>query len=257
MKKLLTLLCFAPSLVLAGTAFDGTWKTKENSVKVSGPPDAYEISQGMYRCTSCVPQIIVKADGTDQKVSGHDYFDSIAIKIVNDHAVETTRKKGGKIMGTDAVSVSADGKTLTEKWVDYTGAQPAKGTTDSKRLTAGLAGSHAISGTWQQNQFSGGSDSLVTVKYESTADGLKMVWNGQSYDAKFDGKEYPTKNDPGNTMVSLKRVDANTIEETDRRGGKVTDIIRTVVSADGKSVSVEDVDQVHNTKMTYTMTKPA
>jgi hypothetical protein len=255
MKKLLTLLCLAPSLALAGTAFDGTWKTKVDTVKVSGPPDAYVISQGMYRCTSCVPQITVKADGTDQKVSGHDYYDTIAIKIVNDHAIETTRKKGGKIMGTDAASVSADGKTLTEEWVDYTGSKPAKGTNGSKRLTAGPAGSHTISGTWQQDQFSGASDSLVTVKYESTADGMKMLWNGQSYDAKFDGKEYPTKNDPGNTMVSLKHIDGNTIEETDRRGGKVTDIIRTVVSADGKSVSVEDADQVHNTKLTYTMMK--
>jgi hypothetical protein len=255
MKKLLTLLCLAPSLALAGTAIDGTWKTKVDSVKISGPPDAYEISQGMYHCTSCVPQIMVKADGTDQKVSGHDYYDTIAIKIVSDHALQTTRKKGGKIMGTDAASVSADGRTLTEEWVDYSGTKPAKGTNGSRRLTAGPTGSHAISGTWQQDQFSGASDSLVTVKYESTADGLKMLWNGQSYDAKFDGKEYPITNDPGNTMVSLKRIDANTIEETDRRGGKVTDIIRTVAAADGKSASVEDADQVHNTKMTYTMMK--
>lgn len=255
MKKLLMLLCLAPSLALASTAFDGTWKTKVDSVKVSGPPDAYEISQGMYHCASCVPQITAKADGTDQKVSGHDYYDTIAIKVVNDHAIETTRKKGGKIMGTDAASVSADGKTLTEEWVDYSGAKPAKGTNASKRLTAGPAGSHAISGTWQEDQFSGASDSLVTVKYESTGDGLKMEWNGQTYDAKFDGKEYPTKNDPANTMVSLKRIDANTIEETDRRGGKVTDIIRTVASADGKSLTVEDADQVRHTKMSYTMMK--
>jgi hypothetical protein len=82
-----------------------------------------------------------------------------------------------------------------------------------------------------------------------------MTWNGQSYDAKFDGKEYPTSNDPGNTMVSLKRIDANTIEETDRRGGKVTDIIRSTLSSDGKSVSVVDTDPVRGTTMTYTMAK--
>jgi hypothetical protein len=255
MNRLRTLLCLAPSLALAGTAFDGTWKTKVDSVKVSGPPDAYEISQGMYRCTTCVPQIIVKADGKDQKVSGHDYYDSIAIKIVSEHAVETTRKKAGKTISTDAASVSTDGNTLTEEWVDYTGSKPGKQTTTSKRLTAGRAGAHEISGTWQQDQLNGASDSLVTLKYESTSDGLKMFWNGQSYDAKFDGKEYPTKNDPGDTMVSLKRVDASTIEETDRRGGKVTDIVRSVVSADGRSISVEDVDQVHNIKTTYTMMK--
>jgi hypothetical protein len=254
-KKLLILLCLAPSLALAGTAFDGTWKTKPDTVRVSGPPDAYEISQGMYRCTSCVPNIMVKADGMDQKVSGHDYYDSIAIKVVSDHAIETTRKMGGKIMGTDKASVSADGKTLSEEWVDYSGAKPAKGSGASKRLSAGPAGSHAISGKWQPDQFGAGSDSLVTVKYESTDNGLKMEWNGQTYDAKFDGKEYPIKSDPANTMVSLKRIDANTIEETDHRSGKVTDIVRTVASADGKSLSVEDADQIHHTKMTYTMTK--
>jgi len=53
----------------------------------------------------------------------------------------------------------------------------------------------------------------------------------------------------------LKRIDANTIEETDRRDGKVTDIIRITVSADGRSLSVVDTDPVRNIKMTYTMMK--
>jgi hypothetical protein len=255
MKKLLVLLWIVPTVALAASALDGTWKTKADSLQVSGSPDAYEISQGFYRCTSCVPPINVKADGTDQSVSGHDYYDTVAVRIVNNNSVEWTHKKGAKIVSTDALTVSADGKTLTEKWVAYTGAKPASGTSTSKRLTAGPAGSHALSGTWQQDRFSDASDSLLTVKYQSTADGLKMEWNGQSYDAKFDGKEYPTKNDPGNTMVSLKRIDANTIEETDRRNGKVTDIIRITVSDDGRSLTVVDTDPVQNTKMTYTMIK--
>lgn len=255
MKKLLMLLWIAPTMALAASPFDGTWKTKADSFQVSGTPNAYEISQGLYRCTSCVPPINIKADGTDQSVTGYDYYDTVAIRIVNNNSVERTSKKAGKIVGTTAATVSADRNTLTEEWVDYTGAQPAKGTTASKRRTAGPAGSHALSGTWQPDKFSDGSDSLVTVKYQSTADGLKMEWNGQSYDAKFDGKEYLTKNDPGNTMVSLKRIDANTIEETDRRNGKVTDIIRITVSADGKSLTVVDTDPVRKTKMTYTMVK--
>jgi hypothetical protein len=56
-------------------------------------------------------------------------------------------------------------------------------------------------------------------------------------------------------MVSLKRIDANTIEETDRRAGKVTDIIRSTVSADGKSVSVVDTNPVRGTTVSYTMLK--
>jgi hypothetical protein len=255
MKRLLLLLSLVPSMALASSAFDGTWKTKPGSVQVSGTPNAYELSNGMFHCRSCVPQINVKADGQDQRVAGHDYYDSIAIKIVNNNAVEITRQQGGKLISTDAATVSADGHTLTEKWVDYTGAKPASATSTSQRLTAGPAGSHALSGTWKQDKTSDESDSVVTVKYQSTADGLKMEWNGQSYDAKFDGKEYLTMNDPGKTMVSLKRIDATTIEETDRRAGNVTDVIRTTVSGDAKSLSVVDVDPVRNTRMTYTMIK--
>lgn len=61
-----------------------------------------------------------------------------------------------------------------------------------------------------------------TVSYESTPDGLKMSdTNGVSYDAKFDGKSYLTVGDPGHTMVTLQRLDPNTIDETDKRDGKI------------------------------------
>jgi hypothetical protein len=249
------LLWMAPAVAFSASSIDGTWKTKADTYQQSGKPDSYELSNGMFHCNSCVPPVSVKADGTDQSVTGHDYYDSFAVRVVNGNTIETTMKKGGKIMGTDTASVSADGKTLTDKFVDHSGTQAASGTSTSTRLTAGAAGSHPVSGTWQQNAFINGSDTLLTIKYESTADGLKMEWNGQSYDAKFDGKEYLTKNDPGNTMVSLKRIDANTIEETDRRAGKVTDIIRSTVSADGKSVSVVDTNPVRGTTVSYTMLK--
>ena len=51
------------------------------------------------------------------------------------------------------------------------------------------------------------SDNGLTVTYQSTADGLKMAdLNGESYDAKFAGRDYPVEGDPGHTMVSLKRI---------------------------------------------------
>lgn len=57
---------------------------------------------------------------------------------------------------------------------------------------------------------------------------LKLVGNafsfadpaGQSYTAKLDGTETPFKGDLSGTMVSVKRIDENTIEETDNAMGK-------------------------------------
>jgi len=36
---------------------------------------------------------------------------------------------------------------------------------------------------------------------------------GDSYAARFDGKEYPFTGDPGVTSVSVKKIDETTIEE--------------------------------------------
>jgi hypothetical protein len=88
-----------------------------------------------------------------------------------------------------------------------------------------------------------------------SGDHFSMEWNGQSYDAKFDGKEYPVTGDPGHTVVTLKRIDDNTVEETDRRNGKVTDEIRIAAAKDGKTIDVTDKDPVHGQTTTYTLEK--
>jgi hypothetical protein len=82
-----------------------------------------------------------------------------------------------------------------------------------------------------------------------------MHANGQSYSAKFDGKEYPITGDPGHTVVSLKRVDDHTVVETDRRQGKITDEIRIAASKDGKTVEVTDKDPLHGQTTTFTLEK--
>jgi len=82
-----------------------------------------------------------------------------------------------------------------------------------------------------------------------------MDWNGQTTDAKFDGKQYATTNDPGQTMVALKKVSETQIEETDTRLGKVFDVVVYTVAADGKSITVVDTDPVHGTKTTFVMDK--
>jgi hypothetical protein len=60
--------------------------------------------------------------------------------------------------------------------------------------------------------------------------------SGLAYTAKFDGKDYAYKGDPGTTSVSLKMIDANTVEETDKRDGKVVGVARMTVAPDGKTM---------------------
>jgi hypothetical protein len=255
MRIVISALLLVPAVALASSAFDGTWKTRTDTMKVTGKPDVFAIVDGSYTCSSCNPEVMIKADGVDHKVTGQAYYDSKSVKVVDPKTVETTNKLAGKVVSISTRTVSADGSTLSVKFTDYSGTKPATGTYTEKRVAAAASGAHAISGTWQADQMSEANDALRTVSYEMKGDRFIMHWNGQSYDAKFDGKEYPVTGDPTQSVVTLKRIDANTVEETDRRKGKITDEIRLAASKDGKTVDVTDKDPVHGQTTTYTLEK--
>jgi hypothetical protein len=151
--------------------------------------------------------------------------------------------------------VSTDGNTLTGKFQDYNGSQVASGTFTETRRTAAPPGAHRVSGSWQPEVLHEGNDALRTTVYQMTNDQFSMHWNGQSYNAKFDGKQYPVHNDPGNTMVTVKRLNDNTVEETDYRQGKVTDEIRLAATPDGKTIEITDNDVIHHQITTFTLDK--
>ncbi len=255
-KMLLGMVLLASATLFAQSPFDGTWMTKLDTAKLPTKPDKYSLSNNMYECLTCVPKVAVKADGTDQKVTGHPYYDTVAVHVVNASSVEIIEKKDGKTMYTDTATVSDDGKTLNDKFTDNTGTQPVTGEATSKRVSAGPTGSHVLSGSWRTEKLNRISSNGLTVTYQGTADGLKMSDpNGNSYDAKFDGKDYPIQGDPGHTMVSLKRIGDRTIEETDKRDGKVVGVFRMTVSADNKSIQAEYNDKQRGTTTTFTMEK--
>jgi hypothetical protein len=255
-KVLLAVVLLASAMLFAQSPFDGTWMTKLDTAKFPSKPDKYLLKNNMYECLTCVPKVAVKADGTDQKVTGHPYYDTVAVHVVDANSIEITQKKDGKVMYKDTATVSTDGKTLTDKFTDTTGTQPVTGEVTSTRVSAGPAGAHAVSGSWRTSKVNTVSSNGLTVTYEGTGDGLKMSDpNGNSYDAKFDGKDYPIQGDPGHTMVSLKRIGNDTIEETDKRDGKIVGVYRMTVSSDGKSIHAEYTDKQRGTTTTFTMEK--
>jgi hypothetical protein len=255
MKMVAISLLIVPSSALAATAFDGTWKLRPDPTKTTGKADQFQVLDGTYTCISCAPEIKVKADGNDQKVKGHDYYDTVAVTVVSPSSIHIIEKKDGKRALAITYEVSTDGNTLTGKFEDYSGTQVANGTFTETRRAPGPPGSHRISGLWQPEQFHEANDAARTYAYEMTDDQFSMHWNGESYNAKFDGNEYPVHGDPGKTMVIVKRVDERTVEETDHRQGKVTDKIRLAAASDGKTIQVTDNDVIHEQVTTYTLEK--
>ncbi len=254
MKKLLFVFaCLAPATLFAQSAFDGTWRLSVQSVQFSGKPNTFSLKNGVYRCETCDPKIDVKADGADHKRTGSPYSDTVNVRAVDDHTIEVVSKKGSKVVRTSRMVTSEDGNMLTTEWSFVAkNDQQGNGKSISKRVAAGPEGAHKASGSWQPEKMASASESVLTVTYKVNGDSLSMTdLTGDSYTAKFDGKDYPYKGDPGITSVSLRKIDANTIEETDKRDGKVIFVSRMTVSPDGRTMKFENTDKLRDTTATF------
>jgi hypothetical protein len=107
-------------------------------------------------------------------------------------------------------------------------------------------------GTWKLNgaksKYSPGpAPQSLTVKVESAGLGEKVTAEfvnadgtrtTTQYTATFDGKDYPLTGSQIADTVSLKRIDARTTERTDKKGDKVAQTLKRVVSQDGKTMTV-------------------
>jgi hypothetical protein len=116
---------------------------------------------------------------------------------------------------------------------------------------AGTALSFAQSpqmGTWKldeaKSKIPAGLVKNSTVIYATDGDNVKVTTDGTDsggkplhteWTGKFDGKEYPLTGDPTADSRSYKQIDEHTLELTSKKGGKVTNSGRVVVSADGKT----------------------
>jgi hypothetical protein len=114
---------------------------------------------------------------------------------------------------------------------------------------AAAAAADQQSGTWKMNpaksKYSPGpAPKGITVKVDSDENNIKITADGTDadgnpthveYSAKFDGKDYPITGVPNADTVSVKRIDANTVQSTLKKAGQVVMTVRSTVSKDGKT----------------------
>lgn len=251
MKTLLALLLLSPIASLAQSPFDGTWIIDSNKAQLPEKPAEYLLANGKFQWLDTE----IKADGTDQKVPETGYWDTISVRVLDDHTVKIISKKAGKLMFTEVDTISPDGATLTQVLKDTTEAQTVTIETYSKRVNPGPAGSHVLSGSWRAYRISRSENSSI-IKYHCTADGFSAETPlGEKFDAKFDGKDYLVEDDPAHTMVSMKLLSPTTVEQTNKRGGKVVSILRLTLAPDGETIHATFEDKEANTTTNSEMRK--
>jgi hypothetical protein len=238
------------TFVQAESRFDGTWKIDLAESEAPTKPEVYLLQDSTYRCTTCDPSLDLRADGRDQKITGDACYDTVSLKVVDDRTTEETDKKVGKTVGTSKMTVSSDGNSATVEWTESCNANGdvISGTLILTRVTKGPRGSHAVSGSWQIVKRVNLSENALLIALKLEGDTFSFADPaGQSYAARLNGTETPFKGDLSNTMVSVKRIGENTIEETDKHDGKVVEVKRFTLSADGKTMTVSMENKVKGT----------
>jgi hypothetical protein len=228
-----------PPVAVAQSVFDGTWRPDPQIFSSTRKPDVIELANGVYKCQTCTPPYKIKADGHDQGIAGNPYYDTLSITTADDRTVTKIAKKGGKVVAETKVSVSADGKTKTEVQTMYDMApRPIEMTTHSSRVSTGSEGSHLLSGAWRMSDGDVSNHAEDTI-FKVSGGTLEMSDRmGRSFSAMLDGTEAPYKGSDEFTSVSLKMIDRHTIEESDKKGGKVVKISLWAVGPDGRTMHV-------------------
>lgn len=215
-----------------GEPLNGSWKLDVQSVHFDAKPDEYLLRNGTFACKSCTPAYSVVADGAYHPVK-MPYFDNDAIKVVNDHTIIESRKKGSKQIRVSTITVSADGDTSSTQFTDTSRpGSPVKGMVTEIRVAPAPAGAHAISGEWKPSKLSNFNDVTFTYKIE----GDKVQWSspdGTSYEARIGDGDTLLKGDIAGTRVSVAKIHDNVYQVTFKRDGKVVGVNTiTVVTGD-------------------------
>jgi hypothetical protein len=104
----------------------GTWKLnaakskgtafKSGTTKIEKDGDGVKVTADLMRADGTANKwsFSAKYDGKDSPVTGNSpYGDTVAVERVDAHTFHFTSKMGGKVMTTQTIVISADGKTRT------------------------------------------------------------------------------------------------------------------------------------------------
>lgn len=244
---------FAGMLSAADEPFLGKWKLNMAKSKFTGEQMKIEdLGGNKYKWTDGGVSDTVVADGTDQ-LGQFGTTTSLAAEGAN--TWKMVIKKDGRVISSMTHSVSSDGKTQTIKGTDF----KPDGTTSDFNVTMKRVGSGSgLTGTWESTDVKFTSpDEWEISAYEG--DGL--TFNTPAYkdtlSMKFDGKDYVEKGPnvaPG-SMSSGQRVNARTLEVTDKVKGRVMDHTTFEVSSDGKTLTITVHETGQSKAMTYVYDK--
>jgi hypothetical protein len=229
-------LLMAGTLWAADDPFCGKWKLDKDKSKIAGEQMKIEdLGDNKLRFSFGNDSETVTMDGTDQPIH---YGRTMSLTKEGPNSLKMVVKKDGKVLETMTHTLYDDGNTQTIKGTDM---KPDGTTSDFEVVDKRVGSGSGWAGTWESTKVDFTSpDEWDIDKYGK--DGLTFYTPAykDTLSMNFDGKDYAEKgpNVPAGSMSSGKRIDAHTLEMTDKIQGKVMDHQKFEVSPDGKTLTL-------------------
>jgi hypothetical protein len=244
-------LAVTASVSAADRPYVGTWKMNPAKSDFGQTTITYEqLPSGEMQATTAGQSYKFKLDGNDYR---DPFGNTAAWKSLSSTRWQTTWKLNGKVLYTDTLTLSADGKTLT---VNSKGTKPNGETQDDTIVSERVSGGPGLAGRWKAKNMKSTAPSVLEIA-QSGADGLtfKIVDMGMSCDGKLDGKDHPCAGPtlaPGWT-AAFSTPSPQALDMMIKNNGKPLFKLSYTVSADGKTLTENGVATAANekTKVVY------
>ena len=241
----------ATAVAAADLPYAGKWKMNPAKSDFGESTITYEqLPSGEMQATNAGQSYTFKVDGKDY---ADPFGNTAAWKSLGPDSWQTTWKLKGKVLTTDTVTLSADGKSLT---VNSKGTKPNGETMDDTAVFERVSGGPGLAGKWKTKNMKSSSPSVLELA-SSGSDGLayRVVDQGMTCDAKLDGKDYACSGPtlaPGWT-AALVSAGPRSFNLTVKNNGKMLFKFTYTVSADGKTLTENGVATAANekTKVVY------
>jgi hypothetical protein len=234
--QLLLVACLATGTLRAANGpFVGDWKLNPSRSKLTDQMKVQSIAANKYAFDFGGGAETIAVDGTDQP---GNFGTTLSVSTEGPDSWKVVRKKEGRILITATWKLSKDGNTLTD---DFTAIQPNGSPFNMKYVYKRMAGTSGFAGTWESTSETMNSVYVLQVRpYEG--DGLSFIDTSQEQttNVKFNGKDYPNvgPNVAPGSVSSIRRVNQNTLEMTDKISGKIADTQQIELSSDLKTLTI-------------------
>ena len=221
----------------ARSPFIGEWKLNASMTRL---PDEMKVeSKGgnTYSFDFGGGAETIVVDGTGQPGQGGTI---LSVKADAPDAWTVERRKDDRLLLRGTWKLSEDGRTLTDFFRQF---QPDGSTFSVDYVYQRSGEGSGFAADWKSIQETMNSPYTLQVKAYGS-DGLSFIFDtpfGQkTRNMKPDGKAYPADGSNANSgsSVSSRRIDAHTLEMTNKAGGTVTDTREIQLSPDGKTLTM-------------------